>query len=138
MSDFAIRLGEPADHPLVYSSTAHALRFSPLYVDLGQREYTEAINAILGRLLASWTLYVAVVDAVPDEIAGFVLCQPGKAVASLYVKKVYRRRGVARLLMEAASLRDFVAVFVAVFYRPQTFKLAQSKGYFPRLSPYYG
>lgn len=133
MSDFAVRLGVPTDFPLVYSSTAHALRFSPLYVDLGQREYTDAINAILSRLLASWTLYVAVVDAVPDEIAGYVLCQPGNACASVYVKQPYRRRGCARMLMEAASLRDFVSVF----YRPQPFKLAMAKGYRPRLSPYY-
>ena len=133
MSDFAIRLGTPDDHPLVYSATAHALRFSPFYVDLGQREYTEAINAVLSRLLRSWTLYVAVVEAVQDEIAGFVLCQPGKALATLYVKKVYRRRGVARTLLDAASLRDFLAVF----YRPHPFKLAMAKGYHPRLSPYY-
>lgn len=133
MSDFAVRLGVPSDFAFVYSSTARALRFSPLYVDLGQHEYTEAINAVLSKLLASWTLYVAVVEAVPDEIAGYVLCQPGKALATIYCKQPYRRRGVAKTLLEAASLRDFVAVF----YRPHPFKLAMAKGYRPRLSPYY-
>ncbi len=133
MSDFAIRQGVPEDHALVYNATARALRFSPLYVDLPPQDYTDAINAIVSRMLMHWKLYVAVFVEVPDEIAGFLLCQPGKALGSIFVKKAYRQRGVARTLMEAASLREFVSVF----YRPQPFKLAQAKGYHPRLSPYF-
>ena len=133
MSDFAIRQGVESDHALVYNATARALRFSPLYVDLTQEQYTAQINAIVSRMLASWTLYVAVFVNVPDEIAGFLLCLPGKALGSIFVKQSYRQRGVARTLMEAASLREFVSVF----YRPQPFKLAQTKGYLPRLSPYF-
>lgn len=133
MSDFAVRQGVKEDEALVYNATARALRFSPLYVDLTQDQYTAAINAIVSRMLMSWTLYVAVFVNVPDEIAGFLLCQPGKALGSIFVKRDYRQRGVARMLMEAASLRDFVSVF----YRPQPFKLAHAKGYRPRLSPYF-
>jgi GNAT superfamily N-acetyltransferase len=133
MSDFAVRQGVAGDYALVFNATARALRFSPLYVDLSQEQYTAAINTIVAKMLANWTLYVAVFVNVPDEIAGFLLCQPAKALGSIFVKKDYRGRGVATMLMEAASLREFVSVF----YRPQPFKLAMSKGYKPRLCPYY-
>jgi GNAT superfamily N-acetyltransferase len=133
VSEFAVRQGVADDYRLVFNATARALRFSPPYVDLPQERYTDAMNSIVARMLASWTLYVAVFVNVPDEIAGFLLCVPGKALGSIFVKKDYRQRGVAKMLMEAGSLREFVSVF----YRPQPFNLAITKGFKPRFCPYY-
>jgi GNAT superfamily N-acetyltransferase len=134
MSDFEVRIGASADYPLVYGATAATLRGASWYADLDENAYQSAMRTVLARALASWTLLVAIVAAVPDEIAGFLLCRPGVAAVSLYVKRPYRRRGVARMLLDAGRLKDFVAVLGS----PRAFKLAREKGYTVALSPYFG
>jgi GNAT superfamily N-acetyltransferase len=133
-TEIEIRRGVEADHPLVYKATARMLRQSEYYADLPQAEYTAMINAIIGRLLKTWVLYIAAFRAVPDETAGFLLCVPGVAAASLFVKPDYQRKGVARMLMQHAGLTNFIAVLGS----PKAFRLAHGKGLLVRHSPYFG
>jgi ribosomal protein S18 acetylase RimI-like enzyme len=86
--------------------------------------------------VTAWAVVNATMVAHPkgyrDEIAGFVLSN-GAAVCSLYVKNDYRRRGVARVLLDAAGVGTRL---IAVLGSPKAFRLARAKGLEVQLSPY--
>ena len=134
-SDFTVRIGEPDDHRMVYKFTADKCRFVPYYVDLDAKSYTNMINTVVAKMLKDWTLLIAFVTAVPAEAAGFIVCKPGKALGTLFVKPDYRRKGVARLLLQASRLG---ARFPTVLGSPRAFKLAREKGLEVQFSPYFG
>ena len=133
-SDFTIRLGELADHPMVFKTTAVACRWCPYYTDLDRKAYSNMINEVVGTMLTRWTLIVAFVTKVPSESAGYVLFKPGVALGTIFVKPDYRRRGVGRMLLETARLRQFPTVLAS----PRALRLAREKGLHVQFSPYFG
>jgi hypothetical protein len=139
MSDFEIRPGCTDDHRLVYSATARSMRSSPYYEDMPPETYNAFFSAWVSARLQSpaWSLSVACVAEVPDEIAGFLLYRPGTppAVGMVYVKDPYRLRGCAKLLLNTAGFRGGQR-YPAVLGSPRRFELANGKRFYLRLSPY--
>jgi GNAT superfamily N-acetyltransferase len=140
MSEFELRAGTGADHPLIYSATAKSLRSSPLYRDLPPDQYTQGMNGIVSRmLLEPWSQTIAYPQGYPDEIAGFVLhrqTEQGKPVIGVvYVKSAYRLRGLGRQLLEHATHGQ--ADFLAVLAQPRTLSWCRDRGLNPQLSPLF-
>jgi hypothetical protein len=115
MSDFELRPGTDQDLPLVYSATARSLRSSLLYRDLPPDQWRDIVNGLIARMTTSpWQLTIACPTGFETEVAGFVLGKNAEkpVIGFLYVKETYRRKGVARVLLESVTggAPDFLAV----------------------------
>jgi GNAT superfamily N-acetyltransferase len=136
---FQIRRGTPADHTFVYSATARTLRSSPYYAGLPHDTYGVVIDEALRSRLAhpDWLLWIAFPTDRPTEVGGFILSN-GLAVASIYVRSEFRRRGVGRMLLDAAGVAARPGDRVrAVLGSAKAFWLARQKGLAVQFSPYF-
>jgi GNAT superfamily N-acetyltransferase len=94
----------PSDEAYIMSTWLRDLRDadpSPLPDDL----FFPAQRALITRLLASPAVSVTVAAAAdrPDEILGYSVAMPGELLIWLQVRKPLRRKGLARLLLQAAQ-----------------------------------
>lgn len=138
MTDFELRAGTDQDLPLVYSATAKSLRSSPLYRDITRDQYSEVMNGLVTRMTAQpWELTIAHPTGFPREVAGFVMARHGEkhAIGFVYVKEPYRRQGVGRALLDAATGGE--TDFLAVLAQPKVLGWCRDAGLRPQLSPYY-
>lgn len=92
-SEIRIRPGRPDERSLVLQSFVREYRGAPYATGVPPN----ALTAMMTRFLDAWGFSVAV-EPESDEILGFAVGGQGR-IAWLQVKRLYRRRGVAKALL---------------------------------------
>jgi hypothetical protein len=100
-----IRLAQPADMNFVAASWFTSYWKNTARAEgIEQPVYTRGMNQLIDGLLQRSDVIVAVLDEVPDEILGYAVVEDG-ACHWVYVKSVYRRRGIATGLLRSTARR---------------------------------
>lgn len=134
MSAVSIRLGTPADWPHVGDSFWHSYHGSPYASGTPARVLADQLDVLLEA--RSWTLLIACATEEPTEILGWLLVRPGvpQRAAWLFVKPMWRGKGVARALVKHADIK--AGNIECAFMDPEVAKWAKAKGYTLRLRPH--
>lgn len=99
-AEILIRKGTELEWKLAFDSFCEEYREAPCAGGT-----TRALLAgMFGVYLMQWRYLVACEPETPQEILGFIVASSRGAVAWLQVKAPYRRRGVARALLNAADV----------------------------------
>lgn len=104
MSDIAIQDAAPAHYPLILDSFLHEYRESRAAKHTPPAVLLAKMRALLES--PTWRALVCL-DPEFDEVLGFLVYRDAGCAAWLQVKKKYRKRGVARALVNAAKLSTF-------------------------------
>lgn len=128
-----IRPVRPDELPFCYDAAKKSLRFSREYIEKSNFKAYGEINPAVNRLLPRCEVLVA---ADRGQLAGFIAFLTGEnelVVAYLYVKKDFRRDGVAKSLLATAIERSGVDVETAdlryVFPTSRFAALAEAYGF---------
>jgi GNAT superfamily N-acetyltransferase len=108
----SVREALPGDANFLFATWLRDLRHndaSPLPDDVWFPAYREFINRILSDPKVS-VLVVHPKDA-SNEILGYLVAEPHEVLWWLYVKPKFRKRGLARLLLERAHSLNSVAAW---------------------------
>ncbi len=132
VAKFLIRDGTPADHPYVED-------FWRVYVSESYYAFGTPASVLIGKMRAllkstTWKLIVACVPEVPEEIFGYLVYRP-EPFALGWCQVKLKRRGIARLLMSAAT--NVTGGYVeCAFYHPAAAKWLEPLGIKLRFRPY--
>lgn len=100
MSEWSIRLGRPMDAPFIVATWKRSVGRLLRGAEKGEA-YLRAQERVICALLETSRVYVATSPADDDAIYGYVVGEPGRPslIHFAYVKKCYRKGGVARSLV---------------------------------------
>lgn len=104
MSDIAVQDATPAHHALILDSFLHEYRGTMAAKHTPPAVLLAKMRALL--LSPTWRTLVATPDG--DEVLGFLVYRDAGCAAWIQVKRIYRKRGVARALVNAAGLSTFI------------------------------
>jgi hypothetical protein len=104
VSDIAIQDATPAHHNLICDSFLHEYRTAMMAKQTPAAVLLAKMRALLES--PTWRTLVCL-DPEFDEVLGFLVYRDAGTAAWLQVKKKYRKRGVARALVNAAGLSTF-------------------------------
>lgn len=104
MTDVRIQDAAPAHHALILDSFLHEYRGAMAAAHTPPAVLLTKMRALL--TAPTWRALVCL-DPEFDEILGFLVYRDTATAAWLQVKKKYRKRGVARALVNAAKLSTF-------------------------------
>lgn len=99
-AEILIRRGTEAEWALAFDSFLESYRDAPA----AQGAPRGVLAGVFGAYLLQWRYLVACEPDTPEEIMGFVVASSRGAVAWLQVKAQYRRKGVARALLNVAAV----------------------------------
>jgi GNAT superfamily N-acetyltransferase len=103
VTDIRIQDATPAHHALILDSFLHEYRRTMAAAHTPPAVLLAKMRALLSA--PTWRTLVATPDG--DEVLGFVVYRDTSTAAWLQVKRIYRKRGVARALVNAAGLSTF-------------------------------
>ena len=115
MSTLALRLATPADRPFIHSTWLKGQRFNnPFFAETEPTAYYAAYGAIVDRILDNPTTTVAVacLSDEPDVIVGYSVTTAPGILHWVYVKKQWRKNGVAKMLV-ADTIKTVTAITYA-------------------------
>jgi GNAT superfamily N-acetyltransferase len=98
----SIRLATNQDERFIHSSFHTAYWKTHAHKHLTKSVYDPGQDARIDRLLARSRVLVAFFPEVPDEVLGYSVVE-GDALHYVYVKAVYRRRGIGTGLVEGRA-----------------------------------
>jgi GNAT superfamily N-acetyltransferase len=99
-AEILIRRGTETEWSLAFDSFLESYRDAPA----AQGATRGVLAGIFGAYLLQWRYLVACEPETPEEIMGFIVASSRSAVAWIQVKAQYRRKGVARALLNAAAV----------------------------------
>lgn len=102
---FELRGAKALDLPFVADSWRRSYEDAPSAKAPSLAEYIRTQRRVIETCLASSDTTIAHWPGDPDHILGWVSHRPG-VVHYVFVKQVYRRRGLGRALLEHAAGRD--------------------------------
>ena len=106
---FFLRNREDSDQSFILSSWLKSNRDGPLTSFLCNHDYYDFYNKLVLKTFSRCPVLVAFVSEVPEEIAGWICYEEvfdevkKLIVHYIYVKPIYRKVGVARMLLNAAG-----------------------------------
>jgi GNAT superfamily N-acetyltransferase len=106
-AQWAIRPALPDEAPFFVDAWQRsfldaAMEALPFVGHLHPRHYRQAQRVVADRLLRRSVVLVAHLEAVPEEVCGYVVFEGG-ALHWLYVKHAFRNAGCARALLREAT-----------------------------------
>lgn len=134
MSDVAIRVGQPADHPLIFNSWLKSFRDSPICKGVPNTQFYAGHHSLIERSLPLSMVRVACDVSKPTEIYGYAVAQSfpeGLCLHWIYVKHAFRGFGIAKLLE-----KSFEATIASYSHRVKNMeRMLKDRNYI--YNPYY-
>lgn len=97
----SLQPAEPNHQNFIFSSWLRSYRNSDITRFVPNEVYYEKHSELVTKLLDTSTVLMAVNADCPDQIFGFI-CYDETAIHYVYVKYIYRKMGLAKLLLEQA------------------------------------
>lgn len=105
--EIGIRPMEPADRDFIFATWLRCYQQESRYSRRISRDvFFREHHAILERLLGSSSVLIAHLADSPGVIIGYLVSQEPNVAHFAYVKKPFRKMGIARLLLAASPIAD--------------------------------